>query len=374
MDGMDLPMFGIFPTGIESTWVSGAPNSRIPHPTEPGKFLPARFTATDSGGITNESMLLFFKSIIEPITPNCESTTGKRHIQLTDSAGPHCCLGYLKLLSERGILLCPRTPNLSHRQQNEDLCNFGKLKLEERKARQVLQNTMLMDARRLKHGDKIIKFNYTMDCIANAWLSAFDEKTCRKGYEEGGYHPYTRKPMVLLVAEQEAKKSSQAQLEKRRKINRDIVKHVSGLSVQEIMDRINSANPAWKRLPDPIHITPKTKISKAVLAQMEISPSSAEVMQILKLKEAAKGDEEEQKKLRSQERETARQLRQERGFLVFKQVSTISDGTTRSLESLSGQELDDLAIYKGVKWKMADGTAATRKGLLRRLAVEVSVN
>lgn len=88
-------------------------------------------------------MILFFTSIIVPITPGCENITGKRHIQFTDSAGPHCCLEYLRMLHNRGVVFCPRTPNLSHLQQNEDLCNFGKLKIEERKARQLLQNQLL---------------------------------------------------------------------------------------------------------------------------------------------------------------------------------------------------------------------------------------
>lgn len=197
-----------------------------------------------------------------------------------------------------------------------------------------------------------------MTCIRDPWLLAFDEMTCRRGYEKGGYHPYTRLPMVKLMLEQEARKSTKEDMLKRRKISKDTAQLVSGLSISEVMDRINNADPAWKRLPDPQSVTSKTKISKATLAEMEISPSSKDAIRILELKEAAQEQDAQAKKARAEQREQNLHVRVERGHELFK---VVSDTIGRQLESLTVQELDDLAAYKALKWTMPDGSVATRK-------------
>lgn len=360
MDGKDIPMFGIFPTGYEASWVMGAPDSRIPDPENPGSFLPARFTATDSGGITNDIMAQFYNSIVVPITHGCEDVTGKRHIQLTDSAGPHCCLGYLRMLRDRGVMFCPRTPNLSHRQQNEDLCHFGKLKILERKKRQVLQNTLLMDVRRrTHHNHKLINFQYTMQCLAEPWESAFDRLTCQRGWHEGGYDPFTRLPMVILAKEIAEKEVAQERGSKRRRLNEAAAAAVKDISIEEIMKRIEDAEPAWQQLPDPTSVNSRTKISKAMLAQMQVSPSSHEAVSILEAKDTAIQKEQEEKKLRAEDRKAQADQKRRMGHEVFQQIC--GHEPRKQFKELTSEQLSNLVAYKEIKLKMPDGSIVTRK-------------
>ena len=57
-----------------------------------------------------------------------ENETGKRHVWLSDSAGAHMCLLFLKLMRDHGGVFVPRTLHLSHREQNEDIIHFSKFK------------------------------------------------------------------------------------------------------------------------------------------------------------------------------------------------------------------------------------------------------
>ena len=226
----------------------------------------------------------FFHGIIVPITPGCENVKGKRHIQLTDSAGPHVSLEHLELLEARGIRLCPRTPNLSHAQQNEDLVHFGILKLEERRERQLLQSHLLMDARRTKHSDRIVNLSFAMRCLAGPWQKAFAEDVCARAWATGGCNPFTRLPMYKMAKEQAAVKASIESAAKRRRTNVAVANDVIGLSTQDLWARVNNAKPAWQSLSDPSEVTADTKITKAALAMMKQSLSEDSAIEVIRAK------------------------------------------------------------------------------------------
>lgn len=322
----------------------------------------ARYDANESGGMTNDMMIKFFYSVIVVVTRGCKNETGRRHIQLTDSCGPHVCLEYLELLQQHGVLFCPRTPNLSHRQQNEDLRHFGIFKLAERRKKQKLQNGLLMlDGR--SHAEKTLGFQHTMQCTAEAWVKAFNLKQCVSAWEIGGYRPYTRAPMVRLAREfdaaAKAKIDTSDRKTKRRKTRANVTEQIGQTPMSELLAKVNAAQPAWQYLPSPGTITSSTKIPASLLAQSLVSPSEQEAIAALREKREAQKAEDAEKQLRRETRDASKVAKKTVGHQVFMRVTNPDDTTT--LEMLKSVEIEALGVYKGVKWKMDDGTTATLK-------------
>ena len=59
--------------------------------------------------MTNAIMEKYFWSVIKPSSKGMENETGKRHVWLSDSAGAHMCLPFLKLMRDHGGIFVPRT-------------------------------------------------------------------------------------------------------------------------------------------------------------------------------------------------------------------------------------------------------------------------
>ena len=363
MDGTDLPQYGIFPCKYEKQWVAGAPTCRQVDP-ETKEPLPARYDASPSGGMTNAVMVKYFHSVIVPSTPGCENVTGKRHIQLTDSAGPHVFLDYLKLCNERGIIFIPRTPYLSHREQNEDLKIFGPFKIEQRKQKQAWQNQLLANStapglKRTKASDRTLGFRHTMAVTAGPWVHAFREDNCRCGYRAGGYYPFTRLPMVVLMKEQMAAAAAVENAAKRRKINAGGV--AGSVDLIEALRRINDIDPKWFALPKLDSVDAGTKIPAHVLAQMKLSPTSAEAIAIIDKKDKCKLEETAAMEIKKAARAVERANKELRGHALFQRVT--DPVTPVVLSSLSVSELKELGAYKKepATWKKADGTTIGKK-------------
>ena len=277
MNGEDLPQFGIFPVAFEKQWVAGPPKCRQVDPE--GNPLPARYDFTKSGGMTNEMMLKFFHSVIVPSTPGCENVRGKRHIQLTDSAGPHCWLDYLKLCNQRGVVFIPRTPYLSHREQNEDVVHFGQFKIDQRKEKEKWQNKLLEQfIHSNKVADRTLGFDHTMVITRGPWGRAFTEEMCRKGYKLCGYYPFSRLPMIKLMKEKMAAEAAAEGKMKRHKTSRDAA---GSIPTHQALKRIKLAQPKWFQFPSAGEVNHKTKFPAHVMAQERRSPTSNEAIAIM---------------------------------------------------------------------------------------------
>ena len=171
MDGTDLPQFTIFPVRPEASWVTGAPNFR--KLGNNGQPLKARFGANDSGGMTNAIMKKYLWSVIKPRSKGMENDTGKRHVWISDSVGAHVCLPFPKLMRDHGGIFVPRTPYLSHRDQNENIVHFSEFKRMESRERQEIQTVMITanwrTLSRRSHGEHTLGIHYMQQFTARTW-------------------------------------------------------------------------------------------------------------------------------------------------------------------------------------------------------------
>ena len=363
MNGDDLPQFGTFPCKYERTWVENPPVCRQIHPGT-NKPLEARCDHSKSGGMTNDLMIKYFHSIIAPSTHGCKNQTGKRHVQLTDSAGPHLFLDYLKLLLERGIIFIPRTPCLSHLMQNEDLLLFGISKINERKLKQWLQDGLLSKHINAHHGARVLGFQHTMQITAKPWETAMAEIPIVKSCVMGGHNPSTRLPMLKLAAKQNRDECKAEAAEHRRANNAAAAAKVQELDTPGLQALINSVDPKWATLPDLASITSKTKMPAHVFAQSDVSPSSAEAVALFDAKDAALKVDVATKETKKAARMDERAKKERRGHVLFQRITSAATPLAqRALISLSVNELKELGAYKKepATWKKDDGSTITKK-------------
>ena len=180
MDGTDLLQFTILPVQPEASWVTGAPKCR--KLSDDGQLLKARFDANDLGGMTNAMLEKYFWSVIKPRSKGMENDTGKRHVWLSDSAGAHVCLPFLKLMQDHGGIFVPRTPYLSHRDQNEDIVHFSEFKRMESRERQEIQTVLITadwwNLARRSHGERTLGIHLMQHCKERPLEKAFAERIC----------------------------------------------------------------------------------------------------------------------------------------------------------------------------------------------------
>ena len=188
MDGTELPQFTILPVRPEASWVTGEP--KFWKLGDDGQPLKARFDANELGGMTNATMEKYFWSVINPSSKGMENETGKRHVWLSDSAGAHMCLPFLKLMRDHGRIFVPRTLYLSHQEQNEDIVHFSEFKRMESRERQAIQTVLITaDWRTLarqSHSDRTLGIHHMQQCTARPWEKAFDEWLCIRAWGKGG--------------------------------------------------------------------------------------------------------------------------------------------------------------------------------------------
>lgn len=355
--GFDLPMFGIFPSGIEPEWVADAPLCRM-GPDD--KKLEARFSFNPSGGMTNDMIMTYFESVIVPATQGCEDVDGKRHIQLCDSVGPHVSKSYLDALAKRGIILVPRTPNLSHLQQGEDLVNFGVFKKGVRAKAKDVQNALLVNTGRTSHRDKTLQWNDLMALVKEPWERAFSANNCVSSWKRGGYNPYTRAPLMLVAAKKiEQKKHDESRVEAKRiqKRKNARAEQVFGSGKDKIppadaLAIIAKSNAAYSTVPSlDDDGRPRVKLTPALMAQMppHMAPTSTEIRLMAENEEAARKAEEERKQAAREIRAEKQSDRANEGAVIFTRVTARRN--RQGLNSLKVTELDNLAVYKKHKWE-----------------------
>ena len=108
--------------------------------------------------------------LVMPRSKGVENETGKRHVWLSDSAGAHVCMPFLKLMRDHGGIFVPRTLYLSHREQNKDIVNFREFKRMESRKRQAIQTVLItsdwLTLARQRHGELTLGIHHMQQCMS----------------------------------------------------------------------------------------------------------------------------------------------------------------------------------------------------------------
>ena len=120
--------------------------------------------------MTNAMMKQYFWSVIKPSSKGMKNETGKWHFWISKSAGAHVCLPFLKLMRDHGGIFVPRTPYLSHQEQNEDIVHFSEFKRMESRKRQAIQTVLItadwQNLERRSHSERTIGLHHMHQCTA----------------------------------------------------------------------------------------------------------------------------------------------------------------------------------------------------------------
>ena len=118
--------------------------------------------------------------MIKPSSKGVKNNTGKRHVWLSDSASAHVCLPFLKLMQDHGGIFVPRTPYLSHRDQNEDIVHFSEFNRMELRERQSIQTVLITsdwwNLGRKIHDERTLGLHHMQQCTDRPQEKAFDEQ------------------------------------------------------------------------------------------------------------------------------------------------------------------------------------------------------
>ena len=148
------------------------------------------------------SGLAYFKAIAA-MYPDISTAAGFCVMVICDGHGSHLTLEILKFCREVGIDLILRIPHTSQSTQNEDLVLFALL--ENRfVANKGVRLAQLASAAR---GRWSLNFSDLAVVLRPAFDLTFTAPNVMRGWEEAGLIPFTRKPLALLLKEQEQKVS-----------------------------------------------------------------------------------------------------------------------------------------------------------------------
>ena len=157
---------------------------------------------TKKGSMNAASGLAYFKAIAA-MYPDISKENGFRVMVICDGHGSHLTLEILTFCRQTGIDLVIRVPHTSQDTQNEDLELFGPLE----NSFVANKGVRLAQVASASRGRYSLNFSDLGAVLKPAFDKIFTQINVMRGWDTAGLIPFTRKPMLLLLKEQESKVS-----------------------------------------------------------------------------------------------------------------------------------------------------------------------